>query len=96
MHGAACWSPVLVAAASYTEVAVAVYAAGVAAPWAAGGRDSSDDGSGGVAAAWGADPQQALRLRLSCGRCRRGTRSSRDVYMHVYIHVALSAHRDEY
>ena len=56
-----------------------------------GGRDSS---SGVAVAAWGADPQQALRLRLSCGHsCRRGTRSSRDVYMHVYIHVAFSAHR---
>ena len=48
------------------------------------GRDSgSDDGSG--VAAWGAEPQQALRLRLSCGRCSGGTRSSRDVYMHVYM-----------
>ena len=43
MHGAACWSPVLVAAASYTEVAAAVYAAGVAAPCVGSGRDSSDD-----------------------------------------------------
>ena len=42
LTGVHAWRGVLVlAAASYTEVAAAVYAAGVAAPWAAGGATAA-------------------------------------------------------